>query len=264
MSQQPPSDRSLPNMQLDLTAEIARELIRFDTSNFGQAGRRASPMPPSTWQRNWVSSASSPSCSSPTPGARASSRGSGAATGPCRRSSFTATSTLCPRSRDWSGRSVRGRDQRRLLWGRGAVDMKNMDAMSSRCRDLLRAGAPGRAPRRWRFFADEEAGGVWGLTFSSGPTRSSRRLRRGDQRGRRLLDQLDDKRAYLLQTGEKALIWVKLIARGRGATVRMIANNAVTRLARRSRPSASGVARRLTETTRAAARGVSGILDCRS
>ena len=40
------------------------------------------------------------------------------------------------------------------------------------------------------------------------------------------------KRAYLLQTGEKALIWIKLIARGDAAHgSRLIPNNAITKLA---------------------------------
>ena len=40
-------------------------------------------------------------------------------------------------------------------------------------------------------------------------------------------------RAYLLQTGEKALVWIKLVARGTAAHgSRVIRNNAVTKLAR--------------------------------
>ncbi|MDQ1543278.1 MAG: hypothetical protein QOK08_916, partial [Actinomycetota bacterium] len=43
---------------------------------------------------------------------------------------------------------------------------------------------------------------------------------------------LNGQRAYLLQTGEKALIWIKLIARGRAAHgSRVIHDNAVTKLA---------------------------------
>jgi acetylornithine deacetylase/succinyl-diaminopimelate desuccinylase-like protein len=43
---------------------------------------------------------------------------------------------------------------------------------------------------------------------------------------------MDGKRAYLLQTGEKALIWIKLIARGRAAHgSRLVPDNAITALA---------------------------------
>src|SRR6185312_6159265 len=39
-------------------------------------------------------------------------------------------------------------------------------------------------------------------------------------------------RSYLLQTGEKALVWIKLIARGTAAHgSRVIRNNAITKLA---------------------------------
>ncbi|HCB56613.1 MAG TPA: hypothetical protein DEP82_01365, partial [Arthrobacter bacterium] len=50
-----------------------------------------------------------------------------------------------------------------LIWGRGAVDMKDMDAMIlAVMRDLARSG---RKPKRdivFAFFADEEAGGEYG------------------------------------------------------------------------------------------------------
>lgn len=43
---------------------------------------------------------------------------------------------------------------------------------------------------------------------------------------------IGDKRSYLLQTGEKALLWIKLVARGQAAHgSRLIHNNAVTKLA---------------------------------
>ena len=44
---------------------------------------------------------------------------------------------------------------------------------------------------------------------------------------------LNGRRSYLLQTGEKALVWIKLVARGTAAHgSRVIRNNAVTKLAR--------------------------------
>ncbi|HET8879918.1 MAG TPA: M20/M25/M40 family metallo-hydrolase, partial [Arthrobacter sp.] len=54
-----------------------------------------------------------------------------------------------------------------LIWGRGAVDMKDMDAMIlSVLRDFARTG---RKPKRdiiFAFFADEEAGGTYGARYA--------------------------------------------------------------------------------------------------
>src|SRR5947208_1377944 len=52
------------------------------------------------------------------------------------------------------------------VWGRGAVDMKDMDAMIlATVRDLVRSGE--RPPRDLvvAFLADEEAGGPYGATW---------------------------------------------------------------------------------------------------
>lgn len=74
---------------------------------------------------------------------------------------------------------------------------------------------------------------------------------------------IDGRRSYLLQTGEKALIWVKLIARGTaGHGSQMIEANAVTRLAE----AVAALGRRqwpitLTDTTSALLRQVARILD---
>ncbi len=74
---------------------------------------------------------------------------------------------------------------------------------------------------------------------------------------------IDGKRAYLIQTGEKALLWVKLIARGPAAHgSRVVRENAVTRLAE----AVAAVGRqdwpiRLTATTTALLDEVARILD---
>ncbi|GAB3796484.1 M20/M25/M40 family metallo-hydrolase [Humibacter antri] len=122
-----------------------------------------------------------------------------------------------------------------LLWGRGAVDMKNMDAMIlTALSDILRAG---EAPERdlvIAFFADEEDGGLFGSHFMvdehpgvfEGATEAISEV------GGYSVD-IAGKRAYLLQTGEKSLVWIRLVARGKAAHgSRMVAENAVTELAK--------------------------------
>ena len=95
--------------------------------------------------------------------APASSRAGGAATAR-PAAACTATSTSCRRAGGLAGRTrsaVRSRDG--YVWGRGAVDMKDFDAMLL-CvvRARARAGAARRATLVLCFTADEEAGGHHG------------------------------------------------------------------------------------------------------
>ncbi len=85
------------------------------------------------------------------------------------------------------------------LWGRGAIDMKNFDAMVlAVVRQMRREG---RKPPRdlvLAFVADEEAGSTYGAQI---PGRAARRILRGlyggDRRGRRVLRQPGRRRAVL-------------------------------------------------------------------
>ncbi|WP_235559475.1 M20/M25/M40 family metallo-hydrolase, partial [Microbacterium sp. Leaf351] len=64
---------------------------------------------------------------------------------------------------DWSVDPFAGEIRDGYLWGRGAVDMKNMDAMIlTSVADILRAGEQPERDLIVTFFADEENGGVEG------------------------------------------------------------------------------------------------------
>jgi acetylornithine deacetylase/succinyl-diaminopimelate desuccinylase-like protein len=121
-----------------------------------------------------------------------------------------------------------------LLWGRGAVDMKDMDAMIlAVVRQMVREG---RKPARdvvVAFFADEEAGGVYGARWAvdhrpelfEGATEAISEV------GGYSVE-VGGKRAYLLQTAEKGIAWLRLIADGRaGHGSQINPDNAVTELA---------------------------------
>ncbi|MGN6444139.1 M20/M25/M40 family metallo-hydrolase [Amnibacterium sp.] len=156
---------------------------------------------------------------------------------------------------NWSVDPFAGEIRDGLLWGRGAVDMKDMDAMMLASLETILGS--GRQPARdlvVAFFADEEAGGVLGSHWvvDHHPELFAGATEAISEVGGYSVD-LAGKRAYLLQTGEKALVWVKLTARGPAAHgSRLIRDNAVTKLA-------EAVARigrkdwpiRLTDTTRA-------------
>jgi acetylornithine deacetylase/succinyl-diaminopimelate desuccinylase-like protein len=120
------------------------------------------------------------------------------------------------------------------VWGRGAVDMKDMDAMMlAVVRQRLREG---RAPARdvlLVFTADEEAGGTWGARWLvdnhpglfEGVTEAV-----GEVGGFSMT--LGSQRLYLLQTAEKGMAWMRLTARGTAGHGSMIQpDNAVTELA---------------------------------
>ncbi len=91
---------------------------------------------------------------------------------------------------DWSVDPFAGLVQDGMLWGRGAVDMKNMNAMIlTSVAEILRAGEQPERDLILAFFADEENGGVEGsaLVVQNRPEW----FRRGDgrdQRGRGVLD----------------------------------------------------------------------------
>ncbi|WP_446663625.1 M20/M25/M40 family metallo-hydrolase [Flexivirga sp. B27] len=125
------------------------------------------------------------------------------------------------------------------VWGRGAVDMKDMDAMILSCvREFARTGAKPARDLVVGFFADEEAGGVKGSHWLvdnhpelfEGVTEAISEVggysvtfdnKSGDQQ-----------RAYLLQTAEKGIAWLRLHARGRAGHGSVPNDdNAVVRLA---------------------------------
>jgi acetylornithine deacetylase/succinyl-diaminopimelate desuccinylase-like protein len=105
-----------------------------------------------------------------------------------------------------------------LIWGRGAVDMKDMDAMIlSVMRDFARTG---RQPKRdliFAFFADEEAGGTYGARHAV-----DKRPELFEGASEAISEvggfsaTIGGQRTYLLQTAEKGLSWLRLVAHGRG------------------------------------------------
>ncbi|RQP09387.1 MAG: M20/M25/M40 family metallo-hydrolase [Microbacteriaceae bacterium] len=135
---------------------------------------------------------------------------------------------------NWSVDPFAGEIRDGMLWGRGAVDMKDMDAMIlTSLGDILRSG---RRPARDLvvvFFADEENGGVFGShhLVTQHPELFAGATEAISEVGGYSID-LAGQRAYLLQTGEKALLWVRLVATGVAAHgSRVIRDNAVTKLA---------------------------------
>ncbi len=136
---------------------------------------------------------------------------------------------------DWSVPPFAGEVLDDCVWGRGAVDMKDFDAMLlSVVRARARAGAAPRRPIRMIFTADEEAGSGLGAQWL---VDEHREVLEGCQEaigevGGFSLTVSDDLRLYLIQTAEKGMAWLNLIADGRAGHGSMLNDeNAVTELA---------------------------------
>src|SRR5580692_6337150 len=134
---------------------------------------------------------------------------------------------------DASTKSSTGQDDP-CVWGRGAVDMKDMDAMMlAVVRQRMREGR--RPPRDvvLAFLADEEAGGSYGARWLvdnhpglfEGVSEAI-----GEVGGFSVT--LAGRRLYVIQIAEKGMAWMRLTARGKAGHGSMLQpDNAITELA---------------------------------
>ncbi|MBV9090306.1 MAG: M20/M25/M40 family metallo-hydrolase [Mycobacteriaceae bacterium] len=140
---------------------------------------------------------------------------------------------------DWSVHPFSGAVEDGFVWGRGAVDMKDMVGMMiAVARHFKRAGIVPPRDLVFAFISDEEHGGKYGAQWLvdhrpdlfGGVTEAigevggfSVTVPRRDGGERRL---------YLIETAEKSLLWMRLTARGRAGHGSMVHDdNAVTLVA---------------------------------
>ncbi|MFF4019044.1 M20/M25/M40 family metallo-hydrolase [Streptomyces sp. NPDC001843] len=138
-------------------------------------------------------------------------------------------------ARDWSVHPFSGEIRDGVVWGRGAVDMKNMDAMIlAVVRYWARAGVRPRRDVVVAFTADEEASAEDGAGFLAdrhaglfeGCTEAI------GEAGAFTFHDGGGRQLYPIAAGERGTAWLKLTARGRaGHGSRVNGENAVTRLA---------------------------------
>ncbi|MGO1768754.1 MAG: M20/M25/M40 family metallo-hydrolase [Microbacterium sp.] len=122
-----------------------------------------------------------------------------------------------------------------LLYGRGAVDMKNFaGVILAVAREFARAGVVPRRDLVFAFLADEEAGGTWGAAWLV-ENRPDLFAGAGDaisEVGGFSVPLAAGRRAYLIATAEKGIGGVTLTARGdAGHASRPRPDDPVTRLA---------------------------------
>ena len=137
-------------------------------------------------------------------------------------------------SSDWSVDPFKAEIKDGYIWGRGAVDMKNMNAMIlATVRSWTRNGFTPQRDIVLAFFADEEAGSIFGSHYMvdhhpevfRGCTEAISEV------GGFSVTLSTGKRLYLIETAEKGIHWMKLTADGRaGHGSLMNQENAVTRI----------------------------------
>ncbi|MEV0305854.1 M20/M25/M40 family metallo-hydrolase [Streptomyces prasinus] len=158
---------------------------------------------------------------------------------------------------DWSVHPFSGEVRDGVVWGRGAVDMKNMDAMIlAVVRSWARQGVRPRRDIVIAFTADEEDSAQDGSGFLADrhPELFEGCTEGISESGAYTVHDGSGRQLYPIAAGERGTAWLKLTARGRaGHGSKVNRDNAVTRLA-------AAVARigehewpvRLTPTVRAA------------
>jgi acetylornithine deacetylase/succinyl-diaminopimelate desuccinylase-like protein len=122
------------------------------------------------------------------------------------------------------------------VWGRGAVDMKDMDAMIlSVVRDRMRTGRLPARPVVLAFLADEEAGGLLGSHWmvDHHPDLFADCTEGISEVGGFSLTVRDDLRLYLVETAQKGISWIRLSVTGTAGHGSMVNDdNAVSELSR--------------------------------
>lgn len=135
---------------------------------------------------------------------------------------------------DWTHDPFSGEIADGMVWGRGAVDMKDMDAMTlAVVRERMRTG---RKPPRdivLAFLADEEAGGTWGARHlvDKHPDLFEGVTEAIGEVGGFSFTVNEKLRLYLVETAQKGMHWMKLTVDGTAGHGSMIhKDNAITEL----------------------------------
>jgi acetylornithine deacetylase/succinyl-diaminopimelate desuccinylase-like protein len=231
----PHGDGSEPPSAADDVVTICQELLRIDTSNFGDGSG-----PGERQAAEYVAELLSEVGIEPEVFESAPNRTSLVARIPGEDSSRPALlvhghlDVVPAQADDWQLPPFAGEIRDDCLWGRGAVDMKDMDAMIlATLRSMQREAR--RPPRDLvvAFMADEEAGGRLGSHWL---VDHQRHLFEGVTEAVSEVGgfsvELQGRRTYLLQTAEKGIAWIKLTANGRaGHGSQVNPDNAVTHLA---------------------------------
>jgi len=129
---------------------------------------------------------------------------------------------------EWSVDPFSGVIKDGMIWGRGALDMKNMDAMIlAIARDWSRRGYQPSRDIVLAFFADEEAGMTFGSRFMAAkhPEVFAGCNEAISEVGGFSVTVADGKRLYFVEAAQKGIHWMKLTAQGRAGHGSMLNDN---------------------------------------
>ncbi|MEV0476117.1 M20/M25/M40 family metallo-hydrolase [Streptomyces prunicolor] len=241
----------------DEVVDLCRELIRIDTSNYGDHSGPGERKAAEYVAEQLAEVGLEPKIFESHPG-RASTVARIEGTDPSRPALLIHghLDVVPANAADWTHHPFSGEVADGCVWGRGAVDMKDMDAMTlAVVRDRLRSGR--RPPRDIvvAFLADEEAGGTYGGRHL---VDNHRELFDGVTEGISEVGGFsftvsEERRLYLIQTAEKGMHWMKLTVAGTAGHGSMIhRDNAITELSEAvARVGRHKFPVRVTKTTRA-------------
>jgi acetylornithine deacetylase/succinyl-diaminopimelate desuccinylase-like protein len=138
-------------------------------------------------------------------------------------------------AKDWSVDPFSGVIKDGFIWGRGAVDMKNVDAMIlAIARKWQREGYVPPRDIVLAFFGDEEAGSEYGSRYMTAnhPEVFAGCTEAVSEVGGFSITVKNGKRLYFIETAQKGIHWFKLTAKGTAGHGSMInKENSVTALA---------------------------------
>ncbi|WP_326553720.1 M20/M25/M40 family metallo-hydrolase [Micromonospora sp. NBC_01813] len=220
----------------DEVVRICRDLLRIDTTNTGDPLTSAGERLAAEYVAGQLAEVGVPSTIVESAPGRASLVARIAGTDPGRGALLVHghLDVVPADPAEWSVPPFAGELRDGYLWGRGAIDMKDFDAMVlAVVRDWQRTGV--RPPRDivLAFTADEEAGGRYGAHYL---VQQHRELFDGcteaiGEVGGFSYTISDDLRLYLIETAEKGINWLRLHTRGRPGHGSMVHDdNAVTAL----------------------------------
>ena len=136
----------------------------------------------------------------------------------------------------WSKPAFDAVIENEMIWGRGAVDMKNGNAMIlASLYELLKSGWKPKRSISLIFFADEEAGGLLGSHFvtKNFPEYFENCSEAVGEVGGFSHTLSNGVRLYLIETAQKGIAWMKFSTKGTAGHGSMVNNqNAITKLSK--------------------------------
>lgn len=235
MSASTPTTASGGLTEEDEVVDLCRELIRIDTSNFGGGEARGERAAAEYIAEKLAEVGLEPKVFESEPG-RASTVARIEGEDPSRPALLIHghTDVVPANAEDWTHDPFSGEIVDGCLWGRGAVDMKDMDAMTlALVRERMRSG---RKPPRdvvLAFLADEEAGGIYGARHlvDRHPEQFEGVTEAIGEVGGFSFTVNENLRLYLIETAQKGMHWMRLTVDGTAGHGSMTnKDNAITEL----------------------------------